>query len=38
MKKRDLFGELNVRGRIILKWNLKIWGGRVWNEFIWPKE
>jgi hypothetical protein len=35
LKKRDCLGELGIDGRILLKWGLKKYCVRVWNEFNW---
>jgi hypothetical protein len=37
LKGTDQFGDLEVDGRIILKWILKKQGMRVYTEFIWLK-
>jgi hypothetical protein len=34
-KKRDQYEELDVRGRIILKWFSKKYDGVIWPGFIW---
>jgi hypothetical protein len=34
MKERDL-EELNIDGKIILKWNLRKYGVRMWTGFSW---
>jgi hypothetical protein len=31
----DPLEDLGVDGRIILKGELRKWGGRTWTEFIW---
>jgi hypothetical protein len=35
VKGSDHTGDLDVEGRIILKWILKIQGVRVWAVFVW---
>jgi hypothetical protein len=35
LKGRDYFENLGVAGKVILKWNLWKWGGRVWIGFFW---
>jgi hypothetical protein len=35
LKGRDQWEDLDVDGRIILRWILKKHGGRVWNGFVW---
>jgi len=31
----DYFEELEVDGRIILKWTFKEWDGEAWTGFMW---
>jgi hypothetical protein len=35
MKGLDYMKNISVHGRIKLKWILKKWGGRMWDELIW---
>jgi hypothetical protein len=35
LRKRHHLGELGIYERIILKWTLKKWAGRVLTRFIW---
>jgi hypothetical protein len=34
---REFFGDLGMRGRIILGWILKILSVKTWTGFIWLK-
>jgi hypothetical protein len=35
VKERDHLKDLDVDGRIILKFILNKWNGKTWSEFIW---
>jgi hypothetical protein len=35
---RDVFEDLGVEGRIILKWILKKWDGEAWIGLLWPRD
>jgi len=35
LKERDHLGDLDVDGRIMLKWIFKKWIGEAWTELIW---
>jgi hypothetical protein len=38
LKGRDSFGDLDVIGRIVLRWILKKSGVRLWAGFMWLKK
>ena len=35
LEERDHLADLDVDGRIILKWTFKEWGGEAWTGLIW---
>jgi hypothetical protein len=35
LKERDDFEYLDVERRIILKWILRLYDGRMWTRFVW---
>jgi len=35
LEERDHLADLDVDGRIILKWIFKEWGGEAWTGLIW---
>jgi hypothetical protein len=34
-RERDRLEELDLDGRIILKWILKMWNGKAWTRLLW---
>jgi hypothetical protein len=37
LKQRDHLKDLHIDGKIILKWTLWKYDGRVWTAFIWHR-
>jgi hypothetical protein len=35
LERSDHLGDIDIDGKMILKWNLKKWDIRIWTEFIW---